>query len=172
MTFRLLLNSREETLRLGKALGEHAKDGTVIALVGDLGAGKTTLTQGIAQGLGVSQHVVSPTFTLVQEYEGRLPLFHCDPYRLERPEDLLGFGFEEYFERKGVVVAEWANKISELLPDDLLAIRLSIAPAKNAPATAKKGGDDPENSPRDCEIEAFGEASAALLQAVKEALAS
>ncbi len=162
MMLRVILNSREETLRLGMTLGERAVDGTVIALVGDLGAGKTTLTQGIAQGLGVTHPVTSPTFTLVQEYEGRLPLFHCDPYRLERAEDLLSFGFDEYFERRGVVVVEWADKVSDMLPEDLLAVTLSLAPSETI---------DSDNHPRNCEIEAYGVASMSLLLAVKEAFA-
>jgi len=163
MTLRVLLSSREETLKLGKLLGERAVEGTVFALVGDLGAGKTTLTQGIAQGLGVLEPVTSPTFTLVQEYMGRLPLFHCDPYRLERAEDLFSFGFDEYFERHGVVVVEWADKVSALLPNDLLAIVLALAPFSET--------DDSDEQPRYCDMEAYGVASEALLQAVKEAFA-
>ena len=119
------LRTRDDTLKFGQELGSLLQAGDVIALIGDLGAGKTTLTQGIALGLGVTDRVTSPTFTLVQEYKGRVPLFHFDPYRLERPEDVYDFGFEEYMERGGVVVVEWADKVVALLPSDRLTLTLT-----------------------------------------------
>ncbi len=102
----------EQTRALGEEWGRMAKSGWVVALVGDLGAGKTQLVTGIARGLGVSERVLSPTFTLVHEYRtGRLPLFHLDLYRLETPEQVLGAGLEEYLSRpKGVSVIEWAER--------------------------------------------------------------
>ena len=121
----LLLRTRDDTLKFGQELGNLLQAGDVIALIGDLGAGKTTLTQGIAQGLGITDRVTSPTFTLVQEYRGRVSLFHFDPYRLERPEDVYDFGFEEYLERGGVVVVEWADKIAALLPSERLTLTLT-----------------------------------------------
>jgi tRNA threonylcarbamoyladenosine biosynthesis protein TsaE len=121
---RFLLHSPEDTLKFGQVLGSLLRAGDVIALIGDLGAGKTTLTQGIAQGMGIKDRVTSPTFTLVQEYRGRVPLFHFDPYRLERPEDVYDFGFEEYLERGGVVVVEWADRIAALLPEEQLTLTL------------------------------------------------
>jgi len=104
--------SPEETLRLGDKWGQEARPGWVIALTGDLGAGKTQLVKGIARGLGIAKRVHSPTFTLVNEYEGgRLPLSHLDLYRLETREQIVGAGLEEYFERpKGVMVVEWAER--------------------------------------------------------------
>ncbi len=122
-----VLRTREDTLALGRALGKLLRAGDVIALIGDLGAGKTTLTQGIAQGMGITERVTSPTFTLVQEYGQETPLFHFDPYRLERPEDVSDFGFEEYLERGGIVVVEWADKIAALLPDERLTLTLEEA---------------------------------------------
>ncbi|KRL13489.1 tRNA (adenosine(37)-N6)-threonylcarbamoyltransferase complex ATPase subunit type 1 TsaE [Schleiferilactobacillus perolens] len=117
-------NGAQETIRLGKALGELAQPGDVILLDGDLGAGKTTLTKGIARGLGISRPVKSPTFTLIREYpEGRIPLYHMDIYRLENggAEDL---GLEEYFEGDGVSVVEWSQFIPALLPEDYVRIAL------------------------------------------------
>lgn len=118
----LLLNSPEETRKVGALIGKLLKAGDVIALEGDLGSGKTTLTQGIALGMGVRQVVNSPTYAIIHEYEGAIPLFHCDPYRLESAEALALIGFEEYFERGGVVVVEWANLVSELLPEERLSL--------------------------------------------------
>ena len=123
----VLLKTREDTLAFGRVLGRLLHSGDVIALIGDLGAGKTTLAQGIAQGMGIAECVTSPTFTLVQEYGRDTPLFHFDPYRLERPEDVSGFGFEEYLERGGVVVVEWADKIAALLPEERLTLTLEEA---------------------------------------------
>ena len=134
------LNSRDETSLFGHLLGERLKAGDVVALEGDLGAGKTTLTQGIARGLGISSMVNSPTFSLIQEYPGRIPLFHCDPYRLESPASLYDIGFEEYFERGGVVVVEWANLVQELLPEERLTIRLEHLDT-NASEDALSGSD-------------------------------
>ncbi len=116
--------SQEDTLRFGELLGSSLRAGDVIALVGDLGAGKTTLTQGIAKGMGITQPVNSPTFSLIHEYPGKIPLFHCDPYRLNSPEALYDLGFEEYFERGGVVIVEWANLVEDLLPEERLTITL------------------------------------------------
>jgi tRNA threonylcarbamoyladenosine biosynthesis protein TsaE len=149
----LYWSTRTETQLAGKALGSLLSAGDVVALIGDLGTGKTTFTQGIAQGLGVVTPVNSPTFNLVQEHRGRLPLFHCDPYRLSSPDDLIDFGFEEYFERGGVVVVEWADKIESLLPADCLTLTLEIEPNTDPFA---------EEIPRRCRVVAGGERSASL----------
>jgi tRNA threonylcarbamoyladenosine biosynthesis protein TsaE len=118
------LRTRGDTLRWGEVLGSQLRAGDVVALVGDLGAGKTTLTQGIALGLGIRDAVTSPTYTLVQEYKGRTQLFHIDPYRLNGPEDLSDIGFDEYLERGGVMVVEWADRVEDLLPEERLTILL------------------------------------------------
>ena len=105
------------TLALGRELGQAAQAGEVIALVGDLGAGKTTLTQGLVEGLGYSGEVTSPTFTLVQEYSGgRLEVFHFDFYRVEKEHELLDLGWDDYLDRGGLVIVEWPNLHPELLP--------------------------------------------------------
>ncbi len=109
-------HSLAETQALGVALAEILRPGDVIAYTGDLGAGKTTMTQGIAQGLGVAEPVTSPTFTIVQEYlGGRIPLFHMDLYRLSGEDDLFDLGFEEYLYRGGVTVLEWSEIAGESL---------------------------------------------------------
>jgi len=107
----LISHSPEETLALGEAWGREAASGLVIGLSGDLGAGKTQLAKGIARGLGITARVHSPTFTLVNQYDGgRLPLFHVDLYRLETPEQIIAAGLEEYFHPAGVAVIEWAER--------------------------------------------------------------
>ncbi|TKC14442.1 tRNA (adenosine(37)-N6)-threonylcarbamoyltransferase complex ATPase subunit type 1 TsaE [Robertmurraya kyonggiensis] len=111
-----------ETMNFAKRLGQLLKPSDVIALEGDLGAGKTTFTKGLAEGLEIKKTVNSPTFTIIKEYHGRLPLYHMDVYRVEDSyEDL---GFDEYFEGSGVTVVEWAHLIEDQLPDELLTIQL------------------------------------------------
>lgn len=111
----------EDTRSFAKRLSTLLSAGDVLALIGDLGAGKTTFTQGLATGLGVVDRVNSPTFTIIKEYEGRLPLYHMDVYRLDGAEDL---GFEEYFTSNGVTVIEWPSMISDQLPEELLWIEI------------------------------------------------
>ena len=111
-------NSPEETFALGQKLGEQAKAGQIYTLNGDLGVGKTVFTQGIARGLGITEAVSSPTFTIVQVYEeGRLPLYHFDVYRIGDIEEMDEIGYEDYVYGEGVCLIEWANLIEEILPD-------------------------------------------------------
>ncbi|MBQ9060970.1 MAG: tRNA (adenosine(37)-N6)-threonylcarbamoyltransferase complex ATPase subunit type 1 TsaE [Firmicutes bacterium] len=122
----MILHSEQEVTEYGIRLGREARPGQVIALTGDLGAGKTTLTKAIAKGLGVSEMITSPTFTIVKEYRsGRLPLFHFDVYRIGDIDEMYELGYEEYFFGDGVCVIEWADLIEELIPED--ALRISIA---------------------------------------------
>ena len=110
--------SQEETHALGKRLGAEAKPGDVYTLVGDLGVGKTVFTQGIAEGLGITEPVSSPTFTIVQEYEeGRMPFYHFDVYRIGGIEEMDEIGYEDYFYGDGLCMIEWANLIEEILPE-------------------------------------------------------
>lgn len=110
-------NSEKETLDFGRSLAEKAIPGQVYSLVGDLGVGKTVLTKGIAQGLGITEPVSSPTFTIVQVYEeGRLPFYHFDVYRIADPEEMEEIGYEDYFYGQGVSLIEWSNLIEEILP--------------------------------------------------------
>jgi len=119
--------SADETRKLGEAVAALLVPGDVLALSGDLGAGKTTFVQGVAAGLGVTAPVVSPTFTLVREYEGRLPVLHVDVYRLDRVQDVLDLGFDEMLERGGVVLVEWGGAIEGLLPGSSLSITLLVS---------------------------------------------
>ncbi|KAB2330017.1 tRNA (adenosine(37)-N6)-threonylcarbamoyltransferase complex ATPase subunit type 1 TsaE [Bacillus mesophilum] len=120
--FQLSSLKPEDTNRLAIKLAENLQPGDVIALEGDLGAGKTTFTKGLAVGLGITKTVSSPTFTIIKEYRGRLPLYHMDVYRVQDSfEDL---GFDEYFYGDGVTVVEWAHLIKDQLPDELLTIYL------------------------------------------------
>ena len=117
--------SPEETLEIGKLLGENAAPGEVYALIGDLGAGKTVFTKGFAQGLGIEEPVNSPTFTILQLYEeGRIPLYHFDVYRIEEPEEMEEVGFDEYIDGDGVCLIEWAGRIGDLLPPEVIVVRI------------------------------------------------
>lgn len=117
-------HSADETQALGKKLAESLRPGDVIAYFGDLGAGKTAFTRGIAEGLGVSEQVTSPTYTIVNEYlSGRLPLFHFDMYRLGSSDELFDIGWEDYLARGGVCAVEWSENVEDALQD---AIRITI----------------------------------------------
>ena len=110
-------NSARETLELGKKMGEQAVPGTVYTLTGELGTGKTVFTQGFAEGLGISEPVSCPTFTILQEYDsGRLPFYHFDVYRISDVEEMEEIGYEDYIYGEGVCLIEWADLIEELLP--------------------------------------------------------
>ena len=119
----VLIRNEEDTRAFGHQLAEKLQPNTVIALIGDLGTGKTTLSRYIAEGLGVQETITSPTFTVVLEYHsGRLPLYHFDVYRVNDPDDLFEIGAEEYFYKGGVSIVEWADQVAEILPDDTLCI--------------------------------------------------
>ena len=120
------LKNERETKKIGLALADEVKPGDVIALIGGLGTGKTTLTKYIAKGLGIREDITSPTFTIIKEYKsGRLPLFHFDVYRLTCEEEMYGLGYEEYFFGNGVTVIEWADKVAGLLPAGSIKIHMS-----------------------------------------------
>ncbi len=119
-----ITNSPEETEKLGQALGQVLKPGAVLAYTGDLGAGKTAFTRGLARGLGAAEQVTSPTYTVVNEYlSGRIPLFHFDMYRLRSAEDLWDIGWEDYLDRGGVCAVEWSENVEEAMDG---AIRVCI----------------------------------------------
>ncbi len=123
--------SQENTWHLGYKLGQEAKKGEIYCLSGDLGAGKTVFTKGFAAGLGVKEHVTSPTFTIVNEYEGRLPLYHFDVYRITSIEEMEDTGYEEYLFGEGVSLLEWAELIKELIPNDAIWIKMEREVAKD-----------------------------------------
>ncbi len=117
------IENEEDTRKFGISLGVQAASGQVIGLIGDLGTGKTTLTKYIAEGLGVSENISSPTFTIVKEYHsGRLPLYHFDVYRIGDPEELFDIGADEYFDGDGLCVVEWADMVMSQLPEDTMFI--------------------------------------------------
>ena len=117
--------SEKETFAFGKKMGEEAVPGQIIAINGDLGVGKTVLTKGLAEGLGITEPVCSPTFTIVQIYdEGRLPLYHFDVYRIADPEEMDEIGYEDYFFGQGVCLVEWAELIHDLMPENTIWIRI------------------------------------------------
>lgn len=126
----MISGSAEDTIRIGEIIGRRLQPGDIVALIGELGAGKTALTKGIARGLGISSGftITSPTFTLINEYPGEspagIPLTHIDTYRLGGSQDLVDMGVEEYFYGTGVVVIEWAERIMDILPEKSLVIRI------------------------------------------------
>lgn len=135
-------NSPVETEDLGAALAERLKPGTVVAFSGDLGAGKTAFVRGMARGLGISERVTSPTFTIVNEYEGgRLPLFHFDMYRLGSSDELFDIGWEDYLVRGGVCAVEWSENVSDAMEGDCIRVDIRRGAHDNQRLITIKGGD-------------------------------
>lgn len=121
----------EETFLVGRKLASVITPGSVVALTGDLGVGKTVFTQGFAEGLGIKEHVNSPTFTIVQVYDsGRIPFYHFDVYRISDISEMDEIGYEEYFYGDGVCLVEWANLIREIMPEDYLEVTIEKNPEK------------------------------------------
>lgn len=125
-TIELELCSTDETIKLGEIIGKSLNPGSIIALIGDLGAGKTVIVKGIAKGLGVEEEPNSPTFVIMNSYEGRMPLYHFDLYRLSDEDELMGIGYDEYFFGEGVAAVEWADRITEIFPEYSLKIEIKI----------------------------------------------
>ena len=123
----LRTGSAQETRDVGCAISRSLRKRDAVILTGELGAGKTTLVQGVARGLDIDDPIVSPTFTLVREYEGRLPVAHVDVYRLERVQEVVELGLEELGAGEGILLVEWGDVIEELLPADRLRIELTVA---------------------------------------------
>jgi tRNA threonylcarbamoyladenosine biosynthesis protein TsaE len=123
-TLKLTTHSAEETQKLGKAIGRLAEPGDIFLLVGELGAGKTCLTQGLAYGLDIQEYTLSPSFVIMRELHGRLDLFHMDFYRLDNIAEISDLGLDDYLFGQGVCVIEWANKGMTVLPEDHLLIKI------------------------------------------------
>jgi tRNA threonylcarbamoyladenosine biosynthesis protein TsaE len=141
----LVSHSPDQTRFLGRLLGELALAGDIFLLVGDLGAGKTCLTQGIAIGLGIADHVRSPSFVLVREYQGRLPLYHMDFYRLESLAEVEALGLDSYLYGRGLTVVEWANRADGVLPFESLLLNFShISESDRRIEIQARGGRYPE----------------------------
>ncbi len=127
-SYSIISNGVRETINIGRRIAKSLMPGDIICLFGELGSGKTVLTKGIAQGLGVQKNkIISPSFVLIRIHtQGRLPLYHFDLYRLKAPRDILGLGYEEYLYDTGVTVIEWADRLKYLLPGEHLKIKLSV----------------------------------------------
>lgn len=124
-------NSYEDTIKIATKIADSFKGGEFIAMYGDLGAGKTAFVQGIAKALGISDHVTSPTFTIVNEYYGRLPLYHFDVYRISDPDEMYEIGYDEYIDGDGVCMVEWAELIEDLFPPEYTKITILKDTEKN-----------------------------------------
>lgn len=124
---KIISRSLSQTVKIGSAIAKNLKQGDIVCLFGELGSGKTALAKGIAKGLGIKEDkVISPSFVLIRLHtQGRLPLYHFDLYRLKRPQEILGLGYEEYLYGDGVALIEWAGRLKYLLPKEFLKIELS-----------------------------------------------
>lgn len=149
----IILNNLEETQKFGEKLGSILKEGDILSLNGDLGAGKTTLTKSIGSGLGVDEYITSPTFALINEYRGRIPVYHIDVYRLENVEEIDDLGFDEYIYGSGVTIIEWAERIKSFLPKDRIILDI------------RRGEDE---SSRKISLSGDGERYKTVLERVKE----
>lgn len=129
---KIICRNEEETKEIGYRLGKLLKNGDIVCLTGDLGAGKTTITKSIAKGLDVNEDVTSPTFTIINEYDGRLPVYHFDVYRILDIEEMYDIGYEEYFYGSGVCIVEWASQIRELIPEEHLWIEIKYGEEVNS----------------------------------------
>lgn len=121
---KIISKSAEQTYKLGEYLGKALQQGDIICLTGDLGAGKTAFTKGIGMGLDIKEFITSPTYTIINEYDGRISLFHFDVYRLEGVEEMYELGYEEYFFGDGAVVIEWADIVKDIIPQERLWITI------------------------------------------------
>lgn len=119
-------HSEAETIALGEKIGAHLKKGDVVALQGTLGAGKTTITKGIAKALGVDENITSPTFCLISEYHGKMPLYHFDVYRLNGSEDFYDLGADDIIYGDGVSLIEWSEKVMDCLPEKTIVVRIEV----------------------------------------------
>ena len=135
-----LSHSPEETEHIGEMLGKRLSGGTVLALRGGLGMGKTAFTRGLARGLGYTGRVTSPTFTIVNEYDGATPLFHFDMYRLDGEDDLFDIGWDDYLARGGVCAVEWSERIDNALPPDTLTVSIARGERDNDRIITVTGG--------------------------------
>ena len=130
-TIELQLKSSDQTMLLGEIIGKSLNPGSIIALLGDLGAGKTVIVKGIAKGLDIEEEPNSPTFVIMNSYEGRLPLYHFDLYRLSDEDELLGIGYDEFFYGQGVCAVEWADRVKEIFPESTIRIEIKIPESEN-----------------------------------------
>ena len=135
-----LSHSPAQTEEIGEALGKQLKNGSVVAYRGGLGMGKTAFTRGLARGLGCTGRVTSPTFTIVNEYGGTLPLFHFDMYRLDSSDALFDIGWEDYLERGGVCAVEWSENVADALPENTITVTISRGDSESDRVITVEGG--------------------------------
>lgn len=128
---RFLSHNEQETEAIGEKIGAALPPGSVLAYCGDLGMGKTVFTRGLARGLGCTGRITSPTFTIVNEYEGRIPLFHFDMYRLPNSDALFDIGWEDYLARGGVCAVEWSERVTDALPEDTVRVKIDRCPDRD-----------------------------------------
>ena len=140
IALKYLSRSPEETERIGEILGKQLKRNSVVAYRGGLGMGKTAFTRGLARGLGCPGRVTSPTFTLVNEYSGKIPLFHFDLYRLDNSEALFDIGWEDYLTRGGVCAIEWSENVADALPADAITVTFARGKSENERIITVEGG--------------------------------
>ena len=138
-----LSHSPEETEHIGEMLGRRLRPGTVVAYRGGLGMGKTAFTRGLARGLGCAGRVTSPTFTIVNEYDGATPLFHFDMYRLGSSDELFDIGWEDYLTRGGVCAVEWSENVREALPPDAVTVTIARCPENDSWRSITIEGGEP-----------------------------
>jgi tRNA threonylcarbamoyladenosine biosynthesis protein TsaE len=124
LEMKIKVNNLQDTEKIGKIISRYLEKGTVLCLDGDLGAGKTAITQFIAKEFGVKEYITSPTFNIIKEYEGRLPFYHMDVYRIESEDDMYDLGYDEYIYSEGVTVIEWSENIKGILPDERIDIKI------------------------------------------------
>jgi len=141
MARNLISHSMEETLDLAAELGRNAAPGSVFALIGELGAGKTIVAKGIARGMGITDEITSPTFTLMEIYEGAVPLYHFDLYRINSPDELDQLFFEEYWEGDGISVIEWADRALDRLPASRITVTIGYMNETSRSITIEHPGD-------------------------------
>ena len=141
---RVSTSSPEESVRFGRALGSALRAGDLVALMGTLGSGKTVIVRGAAEGLGYDGYVTSPTFVLVNEYSGRIPVLHVDLYRVSDPRELEDIGYREVFFGEGAALVEWAERAGELLPEDRLEIHIEVVGPEARLLTARAIGSGSE----------------------------
>lgn len=124
---KIISKSLDETIRIGMDLSKHLMPGDLICLTGDLGTGKTSFTKGLGKGLGITEYITSPTYTIINEYySGRIPLYHFDVYRLGSADEMLELGCDEYFFGNGITVLEWADNVLDILPEEKLCIIMNV----------------------------------------------
>ena len=131
---KIFIKNEKDSMEFGKLLSRKLTAGSVIALTGDLGTGKTTLTKAVAEGLGIKETITSPTFNIVKQYDsGRLPLYHFDVYRIGDIEEMYELGYEEYFFGRGVCIIEWAELIEDIIPDNAVKIQILYGKKEGEP---------------------------------------